>query len=184
MCAHAAGSAHLLAERSFSLDQSPRASPSLAADTSDFYCGFRLQSSRLPPTRLSFCNLQFRQVLCRCAEVEAGAACVLAALKAMLAAGASVVAGEAGRICAAVQQLVWLLAGLWSAQHSPLDRHCLARCACAAALILRAEVAVHGFASELPKWNAKVALSVLSSQNCCRRRCRRPRKAHLSANRL
>ena len=27
--------------------------------------------------------------------------------------------------------------------HSPLDRHCLARCACAAALILRAEATVH-----------------------------------------
>ena len=96
-CAHAAGSAHQPAARSFSLEHSVPASPTLAADTSDFYCGCRLQSSRLPPTRLSFCNLQFRQVLCRCAEVEAWAARVLAALKAMLAAGTSVVAGEAGR---------------------------------------------------------------------------------------
>ena len=42
-CAHAAGSAHQPAARSFSLEHSVPASPTLAADTSDFYCGCRLQ---------------------------------------------------------------------------------------------------------------------------------------------
>ena len=94
-CAHAAGSAHQPPARSFSLEHSVPASPTLAAHTSDFYCGCRLQSV----TCLSICILQFRQMLCRCADMEAGAArvLVLAALKAMLAARTSVVAGEAGR---------------------------------------------------------------------------------------